>query len=150
MFHIYYHLVLSLCGIGNTKRSSPWGVALFGTNISSECLHYSVVTLTSWRLGSPTTLLFAKKFVHANIKGNTTAPHHWPPLNEIYRSPDMTSAYQHNLAGCFPSSTAKMAAISQTIISDAFLWMKSFVFWLKFHWSLFPRVQLTIIQHCLW
>ena len=37
-----------------------------------------------------------------------------------------------------------MAAISQTIFSDAFLWMKSFVIWLKFHWSLFVRVQFTI------
>ena len=34
-----------------------------------------------------------------------------------------------------------MAAISQTIFADAFLWMKSFVFWLKFHWSLFLRPQ---------
>ena len=41
----------------------------------------------------------------------------------------------------------KMAAISQTTFSDAFSWMKSFLFWLKFHWSLFPRVQLKITQH---
>ena len=41
----------------------------------------------------------------------------------------------------------KMAAISQTLFSDAFSWMKSFVLWSKFHWSLFLRVQLTIIQH---
>ena len=41
----------------------------------------------------------------------------------------------------------KMAAMSQTIFSDAFSWMKSFVFWLKFHWSLFLRVQLTITHH---
>ena len=41
----------------------------------------------------------------------------------------------------------KMAAISQTIFSGAFSWMKSFVFWLKFYWSLFLRVQFTIIQH---
>ena len=34
----------------------------------------------------------------------------------------------------------KMAAISQTISSDAFLWMKSLVFWSKFQWSLFRRV----------
>ena len=34
----------------------------------------------------------------------------------------------------------KMAAILQRIFSDAFSWMKSFVFWLKFHWSLFLRV----------
>ena len=43
----------------------------------------------------------------------------------------------------------KMAAILQTIFLDAFLWMKSFVFWFKFHWSLFLMVQLTITQHWL-
>ena len=42
----------------------------------------------------------------------------------------------------------KMAAISQTIFSDAFWWIKSFIFWLKFHWSLLLRVQLTITQDC--
>ena len=42
-----------------------------------------------------------------------------------------------------------MAAISQTIFSEAFSWMKSFVFWFKFNWSLFLRVQLAINQHCL-
>ena len=41
----------------------------------------------------------------------------------------------------------KMAAISQMIFSDAFSWMKSFVFWLKFHRSVFLRVQLTLSQH---
>ena len=38
----------------------------------------------------------------------------------------------------------KLTAISQTIISDAYSWMKSFVFCLKFHRSLFLRVPLTI------
>ena len=41
----------------------------------------------------------------------------------------------------------KMAAILQMIYLDAFTRMKSLVFWLKFHWSLLLRVQLTIIQH---
>ena len=41
----------------------------------------------------------------------------------------------------------KMAAVSQTTLSNAFSWMKMFEFWLKFHWSLFLKVQLTIIQH---
>ena len=41
----------------------------------------------------------------------------------------------------------KMATILQMISPVAFLWMKSFVFWLKFHWRLFLRVQLTIYQH---
>ena len=37
----------------------------------------------------------------------------------------------------------KMATISQTIFPKAFSWMKNFVFWLKFHWRLSPRVQLA-------
>ena len=41
----------------------------------------------------------------------------------------------------------RMAAISQTTFSNAFSWMKIYEFRLKFHWSLFPRVQLTIFQH---
>ena len=40
-----------------------------------------------------------------------------------------------------------MDAISQTTFWIAFSWMKMFGFRLKFHWSLFLRVQLTIFQH---
>ena len=41
----------------------------------------------------------------------------------------------------------KMAAILQTTVWKAFSWMQSFIFQFKFLWSLFPRVQLTILQH---
>ena len=41
----------------------------------------------------------------------------------------------------------KIDAISQTTFSNTFSWMKIFEFRLKFHWSLFPRVRLTIFQH---
>ena len=41
----------------------------------------------------------------------------------------------------------KMAATSQTTVSNALSWMKSFSFRFEFHWSLFLRVQLTIKQH---
>ena len=41
----------------------------------------------------------------------------------------------------------KMAAVSQTTLSNAFSSMKMLEFWFWFHWSLFLRVQLTIIQH---
>ena len=44
----------------------------------------------------------------------------------------------------------KMDAISQTTFSSAFSWMKMFEFQLRYHWSLFLNVQLTIFQHwCL-
>ena len=41
----------------------------------------------------------------------------------------------------------RMAAIFQTTVSNGFSWMKMYEFRLKLHWSLFPRVQLTIFQH---
>ena len=41
----------------------------------------------------------------------------------------------------------KMAAISQTMFSNAFSWMKMHELWLRFHWGLFLRVQLTIFKH---
>ena len=41
----------------------------------------------------------------------------------------------------------KMAAIFQTTFSNAFSWIKSHEFWLRFQWSLFLRVQLIIFEH---
>ena len=41
-----------------------------------------------------------------------------------------------------------MAAISQTTLSNAYSWMKTSEFRLRFHWSLFLRFQLLISQ--LW
>ena len=41
----------------------------------------------------------------------------------------------------------KMAAVSQTTFSDAFSWMKMYEFRLRFHWSLFLRFKLPILQH---
>ena len=38
-------------------------------------------------------------------------------------------------------------SISQTTFSQAFSWMKMYEIWLRFHWSLFLRVQLTIFQY---
>ena len=40
-----------------------------------------------------------------------------------------------------------MAAIFQTTFSNAFSWMKMHEFRLRFHWSLFPRVQFITFQH---
>ena len=41
----------------------------------------------------------------------------------------------------------KMATVSQTTLSNAFSWMKMLEFLLRFHWSLFLWIQLTIFQH---
>ena len=37
--------------------------------------------------------------------------------------------------------------VTNSPFSNAFSWMKSFVLWFEFHWSLFLRVQFTISQH---
>ena len=52
----------------------------------------------------------------------------------------------HNASSLTHRPLDKMAAVPQTVFSKAFLWMKSFVFWFKFHWNLFLRVPLTKTQ----
>ena len=41
----------------------------------------------------------------------------------------------------------KIAAISQTIFSNAFSWTKMYEFRLRFHGRLFPRFRLRVFQH---
>ena len=41
----------------------------------------------------------------------------------------------------------KMDAVSQATLSNAFSWTEMLEFRLRFHWILFLRVQLPIIQH---
>ena len=41
----------------------------------------------------------------------------------------------------------KWPPIWQTTFSVAISWMKMIEFWLKFHWNMFPGVELTISQH---
>ena len=40
-----------------------------------------------------------------------------------------------------------ICAILRSPFSDSFSSIKVFVFWVKFHWNLFPRDQLTISQY---
>ena len=73
----------------------------------------------------------------------------WPTIRAVgfpnWRRALIDSIQEHDVLTHLPLD--KMAAISQTIFAGAFSRMKSFVFWLKFHWSLFLRVQFTITQH---
>ena len=42
----------------------------------------------------------------------------------------------------------KMTTTFQRTFRNAFSWIKSVVFWLKFHWCLFLRVRLTMCRYC--
>ena len=55
----------------------------------------------------------------------------------IHRSPAFLSRW----------GWGKMATIFQTTYSNGFSWMKMYEFWLKFHRTLFLRVQLAIFHH---
>ena len=79
------------------------------------------------------------------IKRVVSQDQHWKVENEKYYQqlfvPVLHKVYF--MLTYFPWD--KMAAISQTTISILFSWMKILEFRLKFHWSLFLRVQMTII-----
>ena len=68
---------------------------------------------------------------------------HKQPLGEVLHSVEI--CFVTSLLNSYPLH--KMATISQTTFSSIFSWMKRFVFWFKFHRSLFLWVQLKIIQH---
>ena len=112
------------------------------------------------------------RLFQTQIKENIKAPRHWPLYGEFtgpgefpaqrasntenvsiwwrhhvlntYRVIHGWSRHQHDLTHW---CRGKMDAISQTTFWSAFSWMKMFEFRLKFHWSLFLRVQLTIFRH---
>ena len=81
-------------------------------------------------------------------------------LKSSYRMDYSMMIYPNNNAvtGCVTSTVIvtvkintlrprQMAAIFQTTFWNVFSWMKMFEFRVKFHWSLFLKVQLTMLQH---
>ena len=112
-------------------------MALCKKDVTPLLMHWSYVFLALphqsyhkilWSL-KPTTLVVKMLMPFWNLAGSSAATCQISKVNLTHLPLD------------------EMDAISQTIFSDPFSWMKSFVFWLKFHQSLFLRVQLTIIQH---
>ena len=77
--------------------------------------------------------------------------HHADKLRQLHRDlSDMLRCWpqQHTVRTHLTHwGRDKIAAVSQTTLSNAFSWTKMSEFRLKFHWSLFPRVQLTVFQH---
>ena len=79
----------------------------------------------------------------------------WLDLTKVgYQKSSPSNRHQGNTPYCimwFQHLThwgsEKMDVISQTTFSGAFSWMKIFELRLKFNWSLFLRVHLTIFQH---
>ena len=70
-------------------------------------------------------------------------------IMDVYQYPwcNTASGIKQWTSNLTPLPQDKITAISQTTFQMHFL--ECFVFWFKFHWRLFLRVQLTITQHCL-
>ena len=71
--------------------------------------------------------------------------------------PEPDNSLDQTYVTCMHINTLRprqMDAISQTTFSNAFSWMKMFEFWLKFPWSLFPRVPINnipaLVQMMAW
>ena len=75
-------------------------------------------------------------------------PHQWwPSILMHINVPRSQRQWNPNQSLLTHWGRDKMAAIFQTIFSNAFSWMQMYKFWLRFHWRLLPGVQLTIFQH---
>ena len=74
-----------------------------------------------------------KKIIQENIM---------PKLVVILSWPQCVTQFRFNTL-----RPRQMAAVSQTTLSTTFSWMKILEFRLRLHWSLFPRVKLTIFRH---
>ena len=77
------------------------------------------------------------------IKSNFIEKWSWGPIDEkskIGWSNGLVPLFRQQAITLTHLPRDKMAVFLQMIFSDAFSWMKSFVFWLKFHWNLFLMV----------
>ena len=114
-------------------------------NIPLLCIHPLIVNKRNLRFFSP--MVHTTQFVLVGPYQLKMNSFKWTEgIRKILSGPissklAICSGYIHKYC-----SRDKADAISQTS-SSAFLWIKMFEFRLKFHWSLFPGVQLTIYQH---
>ena len=90
--------------------------------------------ITIWNVKWPTTSDTRSQFSSISFEAITH-----PPINDIYTSLYIVAPLLSLILTDLPLD--KTAAILQSIFSNAFSWMKSFLFWLKFQ-SLFLGVQL--------
>ena len=105
------------------------------------------VRLDLWRVKSELNSLWPSDtiwwLIWVNIgSANGLLPDITKPLHE----PRMTYHKKGSMASISGHwSWDKIAANSQEAFSNAFHWMKIMKFWLKFHWSLFLQIQLTVL-----
>ena len=122
------------------------------TNVSpciSVTLFESVSNKHNWTVCSTTNLLLltTKKTPKSRVIGYLSGTQRWPAPPHIKGQWFEKRFIVIIIYILTHWGRDKLDTISQTTFSSAFSWMKMFEFKLKFHWSLFLRVQLTSFQH---
>ena len=112
------------------------------SQITSLAIVYSTVYLGADQRKHQSSVSLA--FVRGIHRWPVNSPHKWPVTREMSPFDDVIIIRCQQIREGFilwrllsltHLPLEQVAAISQTIFSDAFSSMKSFVFWLKFHWS---------------
>ena len=139
--------------------NNPNVICLVRDMIRGPCGQYeTILLLTAWSLFGARAFALQPWWLHRPV-GAVYDPQHnacnkyvcgASKLYEIHwviRASLSFNAWIGSLSKLNTFRPRQMDAISQTTFSNGFSWMKIFEFWLKFHWSLFPRIQLIIFHH---
>ena len=129
----YWLVIITQCG--HMEHGLKHITFYVQKHIAALVMCYNAVLVRDKPIGAPA-------FVKKSFSG-----YQWFRKNVLWIRWRCSNCPARYLRGLTHFALDKMAAIPQTIFSDAFSWMKSFVFWLKFHWSLSLRVQLAISKH---
>ena len=138
---------------GDAPTTSEWSTIWLPTNVhliletwrcyislwvkNKWCLYLWVLQCNS--ICSAMLLSFGSSFIHLSLKKIILVPAWtWFSTTDCYVS--------HALTHC---GQDEMAAILQTMFSNAFSWMKVYEFGLKFHWRLFPKGPINNIPALL-
>ena len=137
-------------GVDQRKHQSSGQWPLCGEFIGDQWIpHKKDHLMTSSWILVLIKYVYNKSDNQGHVRGSTFAVTLWHTQGGfVYRYHRVEDEPSTHLARSIINSSTldKMSAISQTF-SDACSWMKSLVFWWKFHWRLFLRVQLTITWH---
>ena len=131
-FNLFYFLPVSPVSVSD-KYSSPYGDSRWG-HIGSDCARWAPVTATYKVPSRPHEFICATNSHACQPSGG---PGDSRSSSEFPQEPLALTHWGRD----------KMTAVSQTTFSKALSWMKMYKFWIKFHWRLFLKVQLTIFQH---
>ena len=144
-------LAHGLIGTPNYKVSEPFGK--IRRNPAKAPSGKGPTYTMIWHFKSMATYLFFKQHVQANKIYNSAIcnlceenrPIMMKDSTKFKRWSWVWGVVQSNCLTHFPLD--KIAAISHTTCLNVFSWMKMMEFRLKFHWSLFLWVLLTISEH---